>query len=119
VAVGPTYLYWTNVGNGTIMRIPTSQGPTPEPLVSSASTPNDVTLDHDWLYWVEGGTAPYYLDGRVMAMKLDSSAKRTLASGQVFPRAIAVDDTCVYWVNRGTPDTDKFDGAVAKVAKPQ
>ncbi len=120
LATDPTYLYWTNAGNGTVMRSPLDRSSQPAAVVSSAATPNDVAVDLDWLYWLEGGNAPYYDDGRVMALRLDGSGgKRTLASGQRYPRALAVDAQCVYWVNRGTPDTDKLDGAVVKVARPR
>jgi len=118
IAAGPTFVYWANAGNGTIMRVD-PQSPSPEAVASSVATPNAVELDQEWLYYLEGGTQPYYADGRVVALRLDGSEKRTLATGQIYPRSLALDATCVYWVNRGTPGQDKLDGAVMKSARPR
>ena len=118
ITAGPTFLYWTNAGNGTVMRVDPTGGQ-PEPIVSSAATPNDVAVDQDWIYWLEGGTDPLYTDGRVMAMRLDGTGKRPLAEARIYPRSIALEGDAVYWVDRGTPGADKLDGAVAKVARPR
>ena len=87
-------------------------------FASDRRTPNDVLVDGDWLYLAEGGSAPYYQDGRIVALKLDGTGSQVLADGQRYPRSLAVDANAVYWVDTGTLDSDQYDGAVMRVAKP-
>jgi hypothetical protein len=117
LSLGPTYVYWANAGNGTVMRaLPT--GMEVSVFASDRRTPNDLLVDGDWIYLAEGGTAPAYLDGRIVALKLDGSAEKVLADDQKYPRALAMDGSAVYWVNVGSRDSDQSFGAVMRVAKP-
>jgi sugar lactone lactonase YvrE len=117
ISVGPTYVYWANAGNGTVMRA-TATGMSVGAFASDRLAPNDVLVDGDWLYVAEGGSAPYYQNGRIVAMSLDGSVTKVLAENQRFPRSLASDAGAVYWVNVGTQMDDQYDGAVMRVGKP-
>jgi hypothetical protein len=117
VALGPTYVYWVNTTDGTVLHA-RRDGSDFGPSASSRATPRAVALDADRLYWVEAGTAPYYLDGRVASCKLDGSDLQVLADHRSYPRNLALDDKYVYWVDRGTAGGDMYDGAVLRVEKP-
>jgi sugar lactone lactonase YvrE len=117
ISVGPTYVYWANAGNGTVMRALPGGGDL-SAFTSDKHSPNDVLVDGDWLLVAEGGNAPYYQDGRILALRLDGSEERVLADKQRYPRSLAVDAYAVYWVNVGSRDDDQYDGALTRVAKP-
>ena len=117
ISVGPTHIYWANADNGTVMRA-ASDGSDLGAFASDRHNPNDVLVDGDWLYLAEGGSAPYYEDGRIVAFRLDGTDERVLAENQHYPRSLAVDASAVYWVDTGRRDSDQYDGAVMRVAKP-
>jgi hypothetical protein len=116
IAAGPTYVYWTNMGDGTIMRA-RPDGTEIARIASSRATPSDIAVDDTSLYWVEAGTPPDYADGRVIAANLDGTNMRTIDSAQKDPRRIALDDASVYWIARGTRGCTQHDGTVMRAGK--
>lgn len=117
IATGGTYVYWANMGDGTIMRAqPNGAGLTR--LFTDRATPSDVAVDDLAIYWVEAGTPPDFADGKVMAARLDGSDVRTIAAAQRDPRAIAIDGSAVYWIARGTRGCAQHDGRVMQAHKP-
>lgn len=116
LALGPTYVYWVDTADGTLLHA-RPDGSDFGPSVSNRATPRAVALDASRIYWVEAGSAPYYTDGRVATCKLDGSDLRVLADHRSYPRNLALDDSYVYWVDRGTAGGDMFDGAVLRVEK--
>lgn len=76
-------------------------------LVASVQNPYGVAADRFGVFWAD------WLDGSIWWRAHDEGAEpRKLASGQPFPRDIAVDARAVYWTN------DDVERSVMKVAKP-
>lgn len=120
LAIDATHAYWTNSGDGTIMRAP-HDGSEPTQLLSGRPTPSDIAVDTKGIYWVEAGTPNEFSDGAVMAARLDGSNVVTLAAGQRDPRKLAQDSSFVYFLNRGTQGVKQctqHDGSVGRVQKP-
>jgi hypothetical protein len=97
IAVDSKDVYWTNSGNGTVMKVPKDvDAGVPITLASGQASPQFLAVDPSNAYWtnVDGGT--------VMKVPLDGGSTVTLASGQFTPEAIAVDPSGVYWTNNGS-----------------
>jgi hypothetical protein len=60
----------------------------------------------------EGGETGTAVDGGTCS----NGPCRVIATGQPFPRAVAVDSTSIYWVNEGTEPKDEVDGALMKAS---
>jgi hypothetical protein len=53
--------------------------------------------------WSSAGTESNgYTDGAIMKVELASGAVTPLATGRVYPRAVALDANNIYWVEQGT-----------------
>jgi hypothetical protein len=89
IATDDTSVYWTNMGDGTVMRV-SKTGGTPSALASGQSSPYDIVVNASTVYWTNKG-------GTVMSVPSSGGDLTTLASGQSTPYGIAVDETSVYW----------------------
>lgn len=99
VAVDATHVYWTNQGDGTVMKCAlTGCDDHPTTLATGQNNPYGVAVDATHVYWVTYG------GGTVMKCATRGCDDRptTLASKQSIPRSIAVDGTHVYWTNGGS-----------------
>jgi hypothetical protein len=71
VTLDEVYIYWTNRGDGTVMRLPkdASPGATPFKLAENQRSPGEIAVDGDFIYWVnEGTSAQMQLDGSVVRL---------------------------------------------------
>jgi hypothetical protein len=106
LALSPSHVYW---GTFRGLTRATIGGSATETLYAGAIFA--LTVDARYAYFVEVQTAA---DGTqtfaVRRMALDASSSLELAANQGEPRALAVDDAFVYWVNYK-------DGTVVRVAK--
>jgi hypothetical protein len=86
---------------------------------------NALALDDTRVYWLDYDYAACSGDagscirtnGKVMSVAKTGGVTTTLASGQVEPIGIAVDDGRVFWTNSGFPGYPSYDGTVLSVAK--
>jgi hypothetical protein len=97
-------LYWTNwTTNGSVMRAPldsvppdgSGAGDTPVTLVPNVNKPMALAVHGGSVYYT---TTPSSGNGTIQRVGFGQA----LATGQLNPEAIAVDDTGVYWTNWGT-----------------
>ena len=98
VVAGGT-VYWINQpfysDTKTIMRTPTSGGPTVPFVTVLTGAVNEMLVDSDTLYWVEVGSSA------IRKIALTGGMVSTLwpgAAREGFPR-ITQDDTFIYWIN--------------------
>lgn len=105
--------------SGSVQSIGTSGGSSTT-LASGQAGPVDMAVDAHNVYWVNTGG---YVElggpleegaGTVMMAPRSGGQPEALAIGQDAPVDLAIDDRCVFWVNRGTPP-DFRDGAVMGV----
>lgn len=75
-------------------------------------------VDGPNLYWLEQGPTGA-AEGLVKRVGKSGGVVTTLAAGQRFPVALAVDATSVWWLNRGLgiAPGDQIDGSVMRLAK--
>jgi sugar lactone lactonase YvrE len=66
VALDGTHVYWTNRGDGTVMRVP-KDGGSPEVLAEGQRSPGKLALDDTSIYWVDEGSATAG-DGAIMRL---------------------------------------------------
>lgn len=117
LAVDAEHVYWVNAGNGTLQRVSRDGGDVVE-LQAGLRRPQAILLSDDRVVWVERGSAPDYLDGRVQTSKLDGTELLTLLDGLGSPVQIAQDSKALYVAVRGTALGQYRDGVVYKLAKP-
>jgi hypothetical protein len=111
------YLYWTNVADGTIKRVPKAGG-TRTVIATGQGYAQAITNDGVNLYWAN------FVDSTVRTAPLsaekacDASTCTILASGQQLPSGIAVDDKAIYWTTQTmTVSMPSNTGTVMKLAK--
>jgi hypothetical protein len=110
LAFDQDYVYWTYAGNYTttwvggaeIRRVPRAGGAV-ETVVALAHFANSIAVDADNVYW-----ASY--DGNEVNKASKQGGPIIQLSAGGTPKALAIDDEAVYWV-------DPVGGVVAKVAK--
>ena len=87
----------------TLWSLPKNGG-TPAQLAGGISTPFDLALDDQYVYWVTIGTPTaddFVADGKVERIRKDGSGRQLLASNLNTPTAVAVDATNVYYSEAG------------------
>jgi sugar lactone lactonase YvrE len=96
ITVTPDTLYWSNYGEGKVMKLSLPAGKAATPMVSGLTSPYDLVSD---------GTSIYFADnadpGAVYRNGFSDPNPTPLASGLKSPSGIAVDASYVYWTNNG------------------
>jgi sugar lactone lactonase YvrE len=100
---GPCSGDWTDIGAGTVMKVPLGGG-TPTTLASGGAAANGMAVDATNVYWTDAVTHA------VMKVPIGGGAMTTVATGDQPPFGIALDATNVYW-------TVPNDGAVLMLPK--
>ena len=115
-------------GGGGVNRAGTNGGcpEAPCPLVTGLTNATGLAADATYVYIATAGTNATHSDGKVLRIRQDgtcagATCPEVLATGQLSPSSILVDDTAIYWVNRGTtPDLINYpnhDGSLQVLAK--
>jgi len=86
LAVGSTYLYWTDGGGGSIWRDPLNGSSASEALITGASAPRGMAIDPAHLYWANSTSGSI---GRAAAD--GSDVNQDFITGASSPMAAAVD----------------------------
>jgi sugar lactone lactonase YvrE len=105
IAADPSYVYWSDYDGGDIRRV-LAGGGQQKVVVKDLGHPVGIALDGTHVYYAaetSGEIARVVHDG--------SSAAEPIATGQVKPAYVAVDDGFVYWTSYGITDSD---GLVSK-----
>jgi hypothetical protein len=88
-------------------------------LASGGVRPWEIAVDGHNVYWGDWGPVTYphgsseFTQGVIMQAPLCGGASVTLAESQLFPAAIAVDSSSVYWANAGFEETPST-GAIVR-----
>jgi sugar lactone lactonase YvrE len=90
IAVDGTSVYWTDQGNGTVMKVPLGGGSGTK--IGSSNLPYGIAVDGTSVYWAD-------FQGTIMKVPLSGGNATPLASGQSGPYGIALDSQNVYWTN--------------------
>jgi hypothetical protein len=123
-ANGPSTEAGSDCASGTASAV--RDGATATVLASNQSAPSAIAVDSTSVYWTDlgplgGGKAAIRLPGSVMKVPIGGGAPIELAAMQIWPGAIAVDATNVYWTTGSGPyppavaDGGVEGGAVSKV----
>jgi hypothetical protein len=83
-------------GTGRVVRFSSVAGIPERVLADSLARPAQITTDADTAYFTSGRYT-----GLIQSVPLKGGPTTTIASGQLDPQGIAVDDRYVYWVNVG------------------
>lgn len=118
IVTDSTYIYWVNMGNGTVHRKLTGGSAKDDVVMSGENQPVSIALDADHMYVTSVGSLPDQLDGRLRAADRDGKNAVTLASNLKTATGIATDDVSVFVLERGTLDKGRRDGRLLRVAKP-
>jgi len=98
LAIDATYVYWTDLTDGTLSRAPLSGG-TVDVLASGANAGAHLTIDATNAYWIDAGP----VGAKVMQTPLAGGTSTVLFSSfQYTALAIAVDNTHVFWANQNS-----------------
>jgi hypothetical protein len=90
IAVDATSVYWTDIAQGHVMKVPIGGG-APTTLAASSGNAPDIAIDSTSAYWVNESTF-------LMKVPLAGGAAVTLATGYSLAlEGVAVDSTDVYW----------------------
>lgn len=103
MAVDATSVYWLDVHDGNVLKMPKNGGNVVT-LASGVQSPLDIAVDATSVYFSDDGTLT------IRKMPLDGGAPTVLASGQRSAIAIAVDASSLYWSAAGQ------NGSILKVA---
>jgi hypothetical protein len=96
-----------NNQDGTVVQVPLNGGPAITlrqnlEAFYDAGYLNAVTVDSNYVYWVEGAAGN---DGAIMRAPIGGGSATPIYTGQYVPQAVATDGTNVYWANWGTFDS--------------
>jgi hypothetical protein len=118
IAVDALNMYWVDVGNGAVEAhsLATTNYALLRPpyfLVDGATNdgPFDIASDGIDVYFVT------YDGGEVIGELIGGGMQNILASGEVHPRAIALDAMNLYWVDFGSASTTISSGSVKQAPK--
>lgn len=110
-----TVAYLPGEAAGGLLRIPLSGG-SATVLASSQPGPVAVAADDAFVYWVDEGSPPDYVDGSVMRVGKDGCGLVELAGPLVFPSDVAVGPEGIYFTTRGSWQLGgTVEGTVARV----
>jgi hypothetical protein len=99
LAIGDSWIYWTEYSNGNVMRMPKNGGPGIN-LAKNSYGAGDLVLDGNYLYWIENNNP-----GKVRRVSTTGGDEKTY-SNQANSLGIEVDGQYVYYavsvyINKG------------------
>jgi hypothetical protein len=102
LALDATWLYWTDLVRGAVVRAPKAGGAV-ETIASAQSRPTSIARDGDVLVWSNEGEqtalkdGKFYDGGSIMRMPVTGGAPVAIASGVGRPRWVAIAKGWAYW----------------------
>ncbi|MGA3122939.1 MAG: hypothetical protein ABSF69_19395 [Polyangiaceae bacterium] len=97
MAVDASFLYWTELAAGTIVRCAIGGcAKAPETIASGQAGPCCLAVDAAGLYWTNTGSRPAY-DGAIMRLRPGDDAPVLLVSGLWWPQLLVLDSGYVDW----------------------
>lgn len=100
------FVYFANDNtSGEVKRVPMGGGAI-ETLASGQFLVRDLATDNDRVYFTT--------NNQIMAVRKDGGSPSALATGELDPTGIAVDEENIFWINAGTETTG---GTIRKMAK--
>jgi hypothetical protein len=114
LAVHAGAIYWSIPEKGRLMMTALADGST-SVLVDTGRLNEGLTLGSGTIYWASCEGVSRCEDGRISRVSLSGGSPVDLATGQPYPRAVAVDAEAVYWTNAGPGIMGSTNGSVMKV----
>jgi sugar lactone lactonase YvrE len=104
IAVDESYVYWTDVLSGQVLRLP-KEGGTPEQLGPWQHNPEVVVARAEGVYWLNRGNPD---DGEVVFLAKGTTEPKILVGSLHDASHLAVDGTSLWWM------TDSPTGSLSK-----
>jgi hypothetical protein len=114
IVVYEGYVYWANSGDGTVWRVATPTGSTPEPVASGLLSPIAIAVDGTGVYVAAAGMSPSYLDGTVVQIAAPGVEPVAMLTDQSNLTSVAIDETYVYAAVAGAEGSE---GAILRIPK--
>ena len=109
VAVDDTHVYWNCPNDGTVTRVPKGQR-SMDSIATGESSPYAIAIDADFVYWPAAASPMGVAVRRAAKAPPHDPQDLGVDDTGVYPYAIAVDDTHVWW-------TDRLKDAVMRIPK--
>jgi hypothetical protein len=104
VAADAENVYWTNRGDGSVMRASRTKAGEVSPIATGQGSPGGIRVDASSIYWVNQ-------TGEIMRAPIDGGAPAMLTRAPSGAETVAVDDAHVYWVTAASGTVERIDKA--------
>jgi len=114
IAVDSAAAFWVATTTGVVRKVNKGGGSYAYDVSTgpAGSEETAIGLDATYVYWSAGGAS-----GQVLRALKTGGGAYPLATGQLYPGRLAVDDAGIYWVNKGGGEVSKMrkDGTELRV----
>ena len=98
ILLNASVVYWTDVSDNTVSKVPSSGGDVV--VLATGENATDLAIQGDSIYWGNSSA--------IRKMPVSGGTPVSIVAGQTNPGWVNVDDASVYWIDNPTPETGKI-----------